>query len=124
MSLATVCARCLLAMRRRVLGWNLQILIDRPRTSTWTVLSVTRKSDQVLPCFRELVFEAGPGKIFVGWRPLSRCNPIHTLKPPANAIMQTLLPFLLLPELPPGTLMIAGTISLSLLAIFLHHKLG
>ncbi len=38
--------------------------------------------------------------------------------------MQTLLSFLLLLELPPGTLMIAGAISLGLLAIFLHHKLG
>src|SRR5437016_10034428 len=61
MSLASVYARRLLARRRRVLGWNLQILIDRPGTPKWTVLSVTRKSDQVLPffmnCFLKLVRE-------------------------------------------------------------------
>jgi hypothetical protein len=74
--------------------------------------------------FHELVFEAGPGKSFVGWRPLSLRDPIHTLKPPANAIMQTLLSFLLLPEPSPATFLIAGAISLGLLAIFLHHKLG
>jgi hypothetical protein len=75
-------------------------------------------------CFHELVFEGGPGKSFVGWRPLSRCNPIHTPKPPAKAIMQTFLLFLALREPSPGTFLIAGTISLGLLAIFLHHKLG
>jgi hypothetical protein len=45
-------------------------------------------------------------------------------KPPAKAIMQTFLLFLALPEPSPGTFLIAGSISLGLLAIFLHHKLG
>src|SRR5437588_10133269 len=61
MSLASVCARRLLARRRRALGWNLQILIDCPGTSKWTARSVTRKSDQVLPpfmnCFLKLARE-------------------------------------------------------------------
>ena len=74
--------------------------------------------------FHELVFEAGPGKSFVGWRPLSRCNPIHTPKPPAKSDMQMFLLFFALAELSPATFLIAGAISLGLLAIFLHHKLG
>ncbi len=36
----------------------------------------------------------------------------------------TFLLFLALPEPSPGTFLIAGSISLGLLAIFLHHKLG
>jgi hypothetical protein len=71
-----------------------------------------------------LVFEAGPGKSFVGWRPLSRRNPIHIPKPRAKANMQTFLLFFALAEPSPGTFLIAGTISLGLLAIFLRHKLG
>jgi hypothetical protein len=71
-----------------------------------------------------LVFEAGPGKSFAGWRPLSRCNPIHIAKPPAKANMQTFLLSFALAEPSPGTFLIAGAISLGLLAIFLHYKLG
>ena len=74
--------------------------------------------------FHESVFEAGREKNFVGWRPLSRRNPIHTPKPLAKAIMQTFLLFLALQEPSPGSFLIAGAISLGLLAIFLHHKLG
>jgi hypothetical protein len=38
--------------------------------------------------------------------------------------MQTFLLFFALAELSPATFLIAGAISLGLLAIFLHHKLG
>ena len=64
------------------------------------------------------------GKSFVEWRPLSPRNPIHTEKPPANAIMQTFLLLLAMSEPSPLTLMITGAISLGSLTIFLHHKLG
>ena len=50
-------------------------------------------------------------------------NPIHTPKPLAKAIMQIFLLFLALREPSSGTFLIAGAISLGLLAIFLHHKL-
>jgi energy-coupling factor transporter transmembrane protein EcfT len=53
-----------------------------------------------------------------------RRNPIHTLKPPTKAIMQALLLFLAMSEPSPRALMVAGTISLGLLAMFLRHKLG
>ena len=45
-------------------------------------------------------------------------------KPPAKSNMQTFLLFFALAELSPATFLIAGAISLGLLAIFLHHKLG
>jgi hypothetical protein len=38
--------------------------------------------------------------------------------------MQTFLLFLSVPELSPRALVITAAISLGLLAIFLHHKLG
>ncbi len=38
--------------------------------------------------------------------------------------MQVFLLFLALREPSPGTFLIAGAISLGLLAVFLHHKLG
>jgi energy-coupling factor transporter transmembrane protein EcfT len=71
-----------------------------------------------------LFLKTGPGKSFVKWRPFSRRNPIHTLKPPAKAIMQTFLLFLAISEPSPRTLMVTGAISLVSLAIFLRHKLG
>ena len=58
------------------------------------------------------------------WRPYLRRNPIHTLKPLQEAIMQTFLSFLAIPELSPGVLIVVGVISLGFLAIFLRHKLG
>jgi energy-coupling factor transporter transmembrane protein EcfT len=66
----------------------------------------------------------GRKKIFVEWRPLSRRNPIHTLKPTAKAIMHTFFSHLVISEPTPLTLMIMGAISLGSLTIFLHHKLG
>jgi hypothetical protein len=46
--------------------------------------------------------------------------------PPTRAAkaMQTFLLFLALQEPSPGLFLIAGAVSLGLLAIFLHHKLG
>jgi len=93
-------------------------LIDHRRISLGASRFETRNR------FHESVLEAGRGKSFAGWRPLSRCNPIHTPKPPAKAIMQTFLLFLALQEPSPGSFLIAGAVSLGLLAIFLHHKLG
>jgi hypothetical protein len=97
-------------------------LIDHRRRTRRISLGASRFETR--DRFHESVFDAGPGKSFVGWRPLSRCNPIHTLKPPAKAIMQTFLLFLALQEPSPGSFLIAGAVSLGLLAIFLHHKLG
>jgi len=62
--------------------------------------------------------------VFAEWRPLLCRNPILILKPPANAIMQTLLFFFAMSEPSPLALMITGAISLGLLAIFLRHRLG
>jgi hypothetical protein len=98
--------------------------MTQPIFSTRSCRSLAASRFETRDHFHESVFEAGPGKSFVGWRPLSRCNPIRTPKPSAKAIMQIFLLFLLLPELSPGTFLIAGAISLGLLAIFLHHKLG
>jgi hypothetical protein len=74
-------------------------------------------------CFHGAVFKRGSEKSFVGWRPQLRRNPIHTLKPVAEA-MQTFLLFLAISEPSPRALIIAGAISLGLLAVFLHHKFG
>jgi len=52
-----------------------------------------------------------------------RWNPILSLNPPVKA-MQTFLLSLAFSEPSPLALMITGAISLGLLAIFLHHKLG
>jgi len=45
-------------------------------------------------------------------------------KAASQSNMQTFLLFFALAELSPATFLIAGAISLGLLAIFLHHKLG
>jgi hypothetical protein len=74
--------------------------------------------------FRESIFGTWSGKSFVEWRPLSPRNPIHTEKPPANAIMQTFLLLLAMSEPSPLALVITGAISLGSLTIFLRHKLG
>src|SRR2546428_509846 len=124
MSLASVCARRLLARRRRVLGRNLQILIDRPGTSKWTVLSVTRKSDQVLPLFMNWFLKLVREKVLLDGDHSRVAIRFVPQKPLAKAIMQIFLLFLALREPSPGTFLIAGTISLGLLAVFLHHKLG
>src|SRR5207245_9536915 len=74
--------------------------------------------------FHETVFKLGPEKSFAEWRPLSRRNSIHILKPAPKAIMQTfLLMFLAMAEPSPRALIVAGLLVLGLLAIFLRHKL-
>src|SRR2546422_333680 len=74
-------------------------------------------------CFHEMALKRIKEKVFVRWRPLLRRNPILTQTPPVKA-MQTFLLFLAFSEPSPLALMITGAISLGLLAIFLHHKLG
>src|SRR5207237_4131776 len=74
--------------------------------------------------FHGSVVEAGSRKSFVKWRPFSRRNPIHTLKPPAKAIMQTFHLFLAISEPSSCTLMVTGSVSLALPATLLPHQPG